>query len=141
MSEYESSNNHNSLIDFVILRQIVTSEKSSLSTRIFHAAIKNDMTPLCGLEDNFSLSELSYVDKDIWSFIHCDRCMFLRNKWISDTGARFKPYKATEYERRRLKQKKAKKANQGKKVYESSENSSNSVRTVRGGLPSLGKRK
>ena len=141
MTEYKLADNDDLSNDYVILRQLVISEKSSLPTRIFHAAKKHDTAPLCGLDDNLLLSELSYADNDIWSFIHCERCMFLRNQWILDSGARVKPYKETEYERRKLKQKKAKKANSGKRVYESSGDSSNSVRTVRGGLPSLGKRK
>lgn len=135
------SSDNGSSEDFRIFREIVFDEKSALPSRIFHAGREDDHKLLCGLNENLPITELSYGDKNIWSYVHCERCMFIRNQWIIDSGLKFKPYKETEYERRRRTQSKGKKSKSKRKLSESSEYSSTSVRTVRGGLPSLGKRK
>ena len=142
MEELNYIGKSDALKDFEILRQIISFGKPSTPTYILHASSKFSNKPICRLNKNLEKTNLAYSDTNIWSFVHCQECMQLRDDWIIQNELQAARYIETDYARRKRIQIKLRKSTAGKKkISESFDFSSNSVRTVRGGLPSLGKRK
>lgn len=126
-------------LDFDILKQVIASGKQRSLTSILHAAFNKSESPLCQSSKSMSKSSLNYSDSNIWNYIHCEKCVSLRSKILSDMKIEFPEYRSTEYARRKRTQLKVKKQNK-KNIKESKDDFSNSVHTVSAGLPGLGMR-